>query len=196
MKKFLLFSILVIALTGLIFTLTYTIYTDKYETVSPETAKDTVVVFCSLLEKGDKKTMENYITSFPGVYWDQVYERAPKISNVPREIKSNVSRNNSNIFEEASPSKADELPQIKQSGAELLETVAPQHLFDQKRYLKKINKIWEKEDQSRIEVVLGSRTKDQGFGDISTNFWLYKEKDGRWRVFLIQSAIMNDRYAM
>src|SRR5215213_1017655 len=110
MKKYLLFSAFAIITVVLIGAVVYTFYASNQQ-AAPQTARETVVVFCDLLKKEDKKAMENYVTDFPAVYWQQIYEQTRKSNNFePDGSEPDSSQANPNILKEAPSSRKDDIP--------------------------------------------------------------------------------------
>lgn len=174
------------------------VYSFNFRKTSQDNPTETVVNFCSLMEKSDKKEMENFVTTHPKIYWKQIHERVRRKqeeyrsqNNIQKPPVKEEPNNDPNILKEDPNSEVFPQQDYKNK-AELLDNVCHHYFFTQKRSLKEINRVWEKGNQARVEVVLGS--KDSWFS-LPTNFFLYKEDDGKWRIFAIQSIVLNDEYA-
>lgn len=190
------FAIVLIGFFVLIYFLNSYYITSHLQTNPTETLSN----YFQSMEKMDRKAMEDYVTTTPEIYNKQLYDKARKADKrivIPNQ--NNRANNteemltNSESLQQESDSGSQ--PDLR-SSAELVDDVCPNYMFSQKRYLKKIVQVWEKDNQARISVILGSRIPEAGYwGDIPTSFYLYKESSGKWKIFLMLTTVVNESYA-
>lgn len=161
---------------------------------------ETLNSYFKFMEQGNKKALEGYVTTTPEIYKKQLYEKANKADERP--IISDQHNTTNNPYKmsnnsESRPRESDFVtPSDLRSRAELVNDICPAYMFSQKRYLKEIVQVWQKDNQARISVILGSRIPEAGYwGDIPTSFYLQRESSGRWKIFLMQTMVINENYA-
>jgi hypothetical protein len=168
----------------------YLTYPKQYGTNLQNNPTETVQEFFGLIEKSERKNLENYITYSPEIFLIQRREQVIATSkNSDYQMQENNSVNDSSntaitVAEESNKPLNDLERQAFPTKKDLVNAICPDYLFKQKRYLKKIVQVFEKGDQARVDVLMGSRVEEEGWwGDIPTKVWLYKENDGKWRIF-------------
>lgn len=160
---------------------------------------ETLVNYFQSMERIDRKVMEDYVTTTPEIYKKQLLEKARKADKRPVIPNQNNTANNTNKMLTNSEPLQEGVgsgfqPNLR-SKAELVDDISPNYMFLQKRYLKKVVQVWEKDNQARISVILGSRIPEGSWGDIPTSFYLYKESSGKWKIFLMLTTVVNENYA-
>ena len=162
---------------------------------------ETLSNYFQFMERINRKAMEDYVTATPEIYRRQLYENARKadVRTIISDQRNNLMMSNSGKMSNNSESRPSEseysiLLDLR-SKARLVDDISPNYMFLQKRFLKEIVQIWQKDNQARVSVILGSRIPEGGWGDIPTSFYLYKESNGKWRIFLMQTMVVNKNYA-
>lgn len=158
-------------------------------------AVETVEMFFQLNEKSDTVAMREFVTNQPPIFLDQMVARARRNATLNAEKVKEIEKKlkiNSNITQE--PSVGEAYPKAPYySKIEIVNELTKWFVFKDKTYLKQITEVVQNENEARISVDFGSRTKNEY--TIPTKFWLYKENDGKWRIFLIQNMVMNEEFA-
>ena len=148
--------------------------------------------YFQLMEMENKKAMEDYVTTTPEIYTRQLIEKIKETNENPT---SNSVKTSDNSELNLRSSESTVLYNQKNK-TDLVNIICPDYMFSQKRYLKEIVQVWQKGEQARISVILGSRVAEAGYwGDIPTSFYLHKEEDGNWKIFMMQTMVVNERYA-
>ena len=172
---------------------TFLILTLVKESQKPDDPRETVEFFGKLLEKGDKHALEDWVTTEPLLYRRQQFDRLAKLrEKMP--ISEPAASDDPDVLKQSNELRPpEEIPRHTVNTAKLLKKIGRDGLFDD-FLIKEVREVTQKDDQAIVDVLLAKRTDKTG-GGYPTKFWLHKEKDGQWRIFLITNFEFNRQWA-